>query len=236
MCGRFTNTLKREDLAHVFPEAAALPTTEGCERYNIAPTQDVLATVTTREGERRMGLLRWGLVPFWAKDVRIGAKMINARAESLSEKAAFRDLVEHGRSRCLVIADGYYEWLRPEDPKAPRVPMHLALADRRPFAFAGLWTWWRPKDDPDGERLATCTIVTTAANADVARVHDRMPVMLVDDASRAAWLDRALDGAAVRDLLAPLPAGLLTVSPANPLVNNHVNEGPELLVPADAAA
>jgi len=114
--------------------------------------------------------------------------------------------------------------------------VHLALADRRPFAFAGLWTWWRPKGAPDAERLATCTIITTTANAQVAPVHDRMPVMLVDDASRAAWLDRSLDFAAVRDLLAPLPDGLLTVAPANPCVNHHVNDGPECLAPAEARA
>jgi putative SOS response-associated peptidase YedK len=130
------------------------------------------------------------------------------------------------------VADGYYEWLRPEDPKAPRIPMHMALADRRPFAFAGLWSWWTPPTgQPDGgERLATCTIVTTAANATVAAVHDRMPVMLCDDASRAAWLDPALDGAGVAPLLAPLAEGQLTVAPANPLVNSHVNDGPECLM------
>lgn len=230
MCGRFTNTLKREDLARIFPEAAELGDTASCQRYNVAPTQDVLSIVAARDGARRVGTLRWGLIPFWAKDVRIGAKMINARAESLHEKAAFRDLVAHGRSRCLIVADGYYEWLRPEDPKAPRVPMHLALCDRRPFAFAGLWTWWRPKDDPDGERIASCTIVTTAANATVAPIHDRMPAMLVDDEARAAWLDPALDGDGVQELLRPLPDGLLSAGPANPCVNNHVNDGPECLV------
>jgi putative SOS response-associated peptidase YedK len=111
--------------------------------------------------------------------------------------------------------------------------MHMALADRSPFAFAGLWTWWRPPDG-DGERLATCTIVTTRANATVAPVHDRMPVMLVDDAARAAWLDPANDGAAVAPLLEPLPEGLLTVAPANPIVNSHVNDSPECLVPGVA--
>jgi putative SOS response-associated peptidase YedK len=234
MCGRYTNTLKRDDLARIFPEAAKLTDDTGLERFNIALTQDVLAIIE-RHGERRMGLLRWGLVPFWAKDVKIGAKMINARAETLQSKPAFRDLVAHARSRCLIVADGWYEWLRPEDPKAPRVPMYVTLPGRRPFAFAGLWTWWRPPDD--GDRLATCTIVTTRASAEVAHVHDRMPVMLVDDETRAAWLDEAHDAAAVAPLLEPLPAGLLEVAPANPLVNSHVNDGPECLVaPAPAPA
>ncbi len=232
MCGRYTQTLKRDDLAAIFPEAANVTSDEGFERYNVAPTQEVLAVIE-RRGERRMGLLRWGLIPFWAKDTKIGAKMVNARAESLREKAAFRDLVEHARSRCLIVADGYYEWLRPEDPKAPRVPMWLSLTDRRPFAFAGLWTWWR--GGPDGsnnreDRIASCTIITTTANATVAPVHDRMPVILADEATRSAWLDPALDGAGVRDLLVPLPDAALTVAPANPLVNSHVNDGPELLV------
>ncbi|UGS38186.1 SOS response-associated peptidase [Capillimicrobium parvum] len=231
MCGRYTNTLKREDLARIFPEAAHLADATGCERFNIAPTQDVLAVVE-RKGERRMGPLRWGLVPFWAKDVKIGAKMVNARAETLDSKPAFRDLVAQARSRCLVVADGYYEWLRPEDPKAPKVPVHMALAGRRPFAFAGLWTWWRPPEG--GERLATCTIVTTRANAEVAHVHDRMPVMLCDDDSRDAWLDPANDAAALAPLLEPLAAGLLTVTPANPCVNSHVNDGPECLEAPDA--
>jgi putative SOS response-associated peptidase YedK len=228
VCGRFTNTLKREDLAKTFPEAARLPDAVGCERFNVAPTQEVLSVIA-RGDERRMGPLRWGLIPFWAKDPRIGAKMVNARAETLEFKPAFRDLVAQARSRCLVVADGYYEWLRPEDPKAPRIPMRFSLADGRPFAFAGLWTWWRPQDGAD--RLATCTIVTTRANAIAAPIHDRMPVMLCDEASRAAWLDPALDAAGVAPLLAPLADGELIVAPANPCVNSHVNDGPECLSP-----
>ncbi len=231
MCGRFTQTLKREDLAHVFPEAASASGDVGFERFNVAPTQDVLAVIA-RDGERRMGTLRWGLVPFWAKDPRIGAKMVNARAETLADKPAFRDLVERSRSRCLIVADGYYEWLKPEDPKAPRVPMRFSFADGRAFAFAGLWTWWRPQDGGKDDRLATCTIVTTAANRIAAPVHDRMPAILADEAARAAWLDEALDGAAPRALLAPLAddAGLVA-APANPCVNSHVNDGPECLTP-----
>lgn len=235
MCGRYTNTLRRADLARTFPEAAGVSDGALFERFNVAPTQEVLAVVATEDGERRMGGLRWGLVPFWAEDPRVGAKMVNARAETLTSRPAFRDLVARGRSRCLVIADGYYEWLRPEDPKAPRVPMHFSLAERRPFAFAALWTWWRPKDAADGaERLATCTIVTTTANAVAARFHDRMPVMLCDPEAQAAWLDPSLDAAGVAPLLAPLPDDLLEVACANPCVNSHVNDGPECLQPEAA--
>jgi putative SOS response-associated peptidase YedK len=233
MCGRYSNTLRQADLARAFPEAAGVSDGALFERFNVAPTQDALAIIA-RDGERRMGPLRWGLVPFWAKDIRIGAKMVNARAETLTSKPAFRDLIARSRSRCLIVADGYYEWLRPEDPKAPRVPMHFSLAERRPFAFAGLWTWWRPEDGADGERLATCTIVTTTANATAARFHDRMPVMLCDAAAQAAWLDPALDAAGVAPLLAPLPDGELHVARANPCVNSHVNDGPECLEPEAA--
>ena len=234
MCGRYTSTLKQVDLARTFPEAAGVADPALFERFNVAPTQEVLAVIAAKDGERRMGPLRWGLVPFWAKDVKIGAKMVNARAETLASKPAFRDLVAKSRSRCLIVADGYYEWLRPEDPKAPRVPMHFSLEGRRPFAFAGLWTWWRPKDDAQAERLATCTIVTTTANATAARFHDRMPVMLCDEAAQAAWLDPALDAAGVAPLLQPLPEGLLQVAHANPCVNSHVNDGPECLEPEPA--
>jgi len=232
VCGRYSQTLKRDDLAGIFPQVGSISGHDDLfERFNVAPTDDVLTMVTTKEGEPRMGPLRWGLVPFWAKDLKIGAKMINARAETLTEKAAFRDLVQHGRSRCLIIADGYYEWLRPEDPKGQKLPMHMALPGREPFAFAGLWTYWRPKDDPEAERVATCTIITTQANATVRHVHDRMPVILPDEEARATWLDRALDFDGVRDLLRPLPDHLLTVTPANPLVNNVANDGPECLQP-----
>jgi putative SOS response-associated peptidase YedK len=234
MCGRFTQTLKRDDLVSIFPRAGSLTDDPRVyERFNVAPTDPVLAVIS-RDGEQRLGPLRWGLIPFWAKDVRIGAKMINARAETLTEKPAFRDLVKQSRSRCLIVADGYYEWLRPEDPKGQKIPMHMALADGGPFAFAGLWTWWRDKAAGDeAERIASCTIITTAANATVRPVHDRMPAILADDASRAAWLDPAGDDGAALELLRPLPDEALTVAPANPLVNSVANQGPQLLVSPD---
>jgi putative SOS response-associated peptidase YedK len=231
VCGRFTQTLKRDDLVSIFPRAGTLGDDPRLyERFNVAPTDPVL-TVIARDGEERMGPLRWGLIPFWAKDAKIGAKMINARAETLTEKPAFRDLVARSRSRCLVVADGYYEWLRPEDPKGRKIPMRMALRGGEPFAFAGLWTWWRdPAAGDDAERIASCTIITTAANAAIRPVHDRMPVILADDASRSAWLDPAGDDGAALELLRPLPDDALDVQPANPLVNSVANQGPELLI------
>jgi putative SOS response-associated peptidase YedK len=231
VCGRFTQTLKRDDLVTIFPRAGSLSDDERLyERFNVAPTDPVLSVIT-RDGEERMGPLRWGLIPFWAKDTKIGAKLINARAETLTEKPAFRDLVKQSRSRCLIVADGYYEWLRPEDPKGRKIPMHMALREREPFAFAGLWTWWRDKAaGDDGERIASCTIITVAANATVRPVHDRMPAILADDASRAAWLAPAGDDGAALELLRPLPDDALVVEPANPLVNSVANQGPELLI------
>jgi putative SOS response-associated peptidase YedK len=229
MCGRFTQTLKRDDLIGVFPQVAGVGDDHDLfERFNVAPTQDVLAVIE-RKGERRMGPLRWGLVPFWAKDVKVGARMINARMETLATKAPFKDLVAHERSRCLIVADGYYEWLKPEDPKAPRVPMYFTLPGHEPFAFAGLWTWWNPPGD--GERLASATIITTAANRTVAPIHDRMPAILPDAAARDAWLAPGAEVDDLMPLLAPLPDDLVSVAPANPLVNSYANEGPELLTP-----
>jgi putative SOS response-associated peptidase YedK len=229
MCGRYSQTLKRDDLVTVFPQAAGVDADDLFERFNVAPTQNVLAVIE-RRGERRMGPLRWGLIPFWAKDERAGAKMINCRAESVGTKAPFKDLVAHERSRCLIVADGYYEWLRPEDPKAPRVPMRFTLADRQPFAFAGLWTWWR-RPGAEDERLASCTILTTRANRTAAPIHDRMPVILADAEHRDAWLAPGAGLAELSELLEPLPDDLIAVAPASPLVNSHVNEGPELLTP-----
>jgi putative SOS response-associated peptidase YedK len=227
VCGRYTNTGTQAQLARAFPEVAALADPVGCERFNVAPTDPVLVLVATADGGRRAGPLRWGLVPHWAADLKIGARMLNARSETVAERAAFRDLVATARRRCLVLADGWYEWLRAEDRRQPRVPMHYSLPGGEPFAFAGLWTTWRPPDG--GERVGTCTILTTRANAVAAPVHDRMPVVLDGDDARAAWLDPSLDAGGVGELLAPLPDARLRVRPANPLVNSVRNDGPQCL-------
>jgi putative SOS response-associated peptidase YedK len=229
VCGRYTNTTTREQLAEHFPEVADLAGDGGFERFNIAPTQEVVALTLDKDGERTAARLRWGLIPHWSMDRQMASKLTNARSETVAEKPSFRSLVKTAEARALVLADGYYEWIRPEKRSEPRTPMHYRLADGRPFAFAGLWTSWR---DPDsGEKIRTCTLLTTQANALAAAVHHRMPVILADAAARAAWLDPSLQGDDVAPLFAPLADELLCVAPANPLVNSARNEGARLLAP-----
>jgi putative SOS response-associated peptidase YedK len=226
--GRYSLTKKRRD---VEKEIAArlrvrLRGEEGYERFNVAPTQEVLAIVQNRD-RRNARLLRWGLVPFWAKRVNTGLTMINARAETLAGSSTYGGLVERGSHRCLVVADGFYEWMKAEDPRQPRRPLRFSLTGGASFCFAGLWTTWR---GPGDERVASCTIVTTAANALVAPVHDRMPVVLAGSDSWDAWLDPAHDAGAVAPLLAPLPAERMSVAPANPAMNSPDYDEPDSLV------
>lgn len=197
----------------------------GTGRYNVAPGQQVL-TVIRANGGRRSELMHWGLIPSWAKEPSVGYKMINARAESVLEKRTYRPLVADAAHRCLVVADGFYEWLKPEDPKAPRVPMHFGLKGGEPFAFAGLWTVWSP---PDGEPIDSCTIITTDANDLVAPVHDRMPVILSGPDAEDAWLGPEVDGETACGLLKPLPGERMETRRASRKVNFVKNEGPELL-------
>ncbi len=221
MCGRFTLTAgQRSALEDRF--GASLPE-GGLERFNVAPTESVLAVCGGGEGR----LLRWGLVPHWAKDLKAGARMINARSETAGAKQPFCALVARGDGRCLVLADGFYEWLRPEDRKQPRQPFFFTVDEGEPFAFAGLWTRARI----DGERVETATILTTAPNPVVARLHDRMPVILPDRDAEAAWLSDDLSAAEALALCRPLDAGRMRVAPANPAVNkpDPDAEGPHLL-------
>lgn len=152
--------------------------------------------------------------------------MINARAETVLERPAYRALVQSAKHRCLILADGWYEWQRPEDPKQPRRPMHFSLDGGEPFCFAGLWTCWTA---PERKVVPTCTILTTDAN-DLARpIHDRMPLVLSEPAGWQAWLDPLLDGPTVSELLVPLPSERLSIRPANPVVNSGRHEGPDCL-------
>jgi putative SOS response-associated peptidase YedK len=199
-------------------------TVEVRRRFNVAPQDDVLTVTTDRDGAPRGELLRWGLVPHWAQDERIGAKMINARAETVAAKPAFRDAFE--RRRCLVLADGFYEWER--RPGLPKLPWHVTRADGAPFAFAGLWS---TRGD-----LRSCSIVTTSANGLLAPVHDRMPVILPDAAAEQAWLDPATPAGELQDLLAPLPEALTARRAVGPAVNDARHDAPDCLddAPADA--
>ena len=179
-------------------EALARAIEQGCGRAG--STEEAVAVVNGRTGGREAHLLRWSLVPSYAKDLK-GPPMFNARAETLTTKAPFKTLVGKPRNRCLIIADGFYEWLRPEDKKAPRVPFRFTVDGGAPFAFAGLWCWTKL----DGEWLASCTIITTRPNEKVARLHDRMPVILPDQAAEEAWLDHATPAPLLQELLLPLP-------------------------------
>ena len=223
--GRYSITKRRKDVEREVASKLRVRLgggEEAYERFNVAPTQDVPAVVQDRQG-RRSEVLRWGLVPSWARELNTGLSLINARAETLATSRAFGGLVERSSHRCLVLADGFYEWIASEDPKQPRQPVRFSLQGGAAFCFAGLWTTWR-------HSVRSCTVVTTEANELVAPVHDRMPVVLADPAAWEAWLDPALDAGAVTALLAPLPADALEVAPANPVLNHADHEGPDCLV------
>jgi putative SOS response-associated peptidase YedK len=200
MCGRYSlATPAANDLRSRFMLGESL---EVRQRFNVAPGDDVVAVTTTKEGEPRGELLRWGLVPFWAKDVKVGYKMINARAETVAEKPAFRDALK--TRRCLIVADGFYEWqARADGSKGRKRPFHITRADGAPFAFAGLWASWHDKEDA-GVAVRSCTIITTDANHKLADIHDRMPVILPDTAAEQAWLDHATPAPLLQELLVPL--------------------------------
>jgi putative SOS response-associated peptidase YedK len=193
-------------------------------RYNIAPGQDVPAVIRNREtGDREFRPFRWGLVPSWAKDPAVGNRMINARSETAATKPAFRTLLR--QRRCLILADGFYEWSG-DGPR--KQPYHVKLRDGEPFAFAGLWDRWAPAD---GRPLETCTILTTAPNAVVRPIHDRMPVILPPGAY-GAWLDPMLhDASELRALLTPYPAEAMTAFPVSTWVNNPAHDAPACVLP-----
>jgi putative SOS response-associated peptidase YedK len=222
MCGRFTLTAgQRSALETRF--GAALP--DGAlERFNVAPTESLLAVCGP---EREGRLLRWGLVPHWAKDLKVGARMINARSETAGTKAPFASLVPEPRRRCLILADGFYEWLRSEDKRQPRQPFWFRVDEGEPFAFAGLWARARV----GGELVESATILTTTPNAVVARLHDRMPVILPGPDAEAAWLSADVSGEEALGLCRPIDAARMSAQPANPAVNkpDPDAEGPHLL-------
>ncbi len=231
MCGRFTliawDEIERRFLPSgsgmdMIREYFAMSGMEPTPRYNIAPTQDVLTI--TNDGESNTGrFMRWGLVPSWAGDVSIGSRMINARAETLAERPSFRAAFR--RRRCLVAADSFYEWKRAGNR---RIPMRISLETGELFAFAGLWESWA---SPDGRRILSCTIVTTAANEFIAPIHDRMPVILSPDAE-SAWLDPdTSDTGALSELLIPYPSERMSAYEVSGVVNSSANDVPECIAP-----
>src|SRR3954449_13206060 len=223
MCGRYTLTTNdHQQLAQRF--GAMVTASSGLERFNVAPTEDALAIVNGKDGGREAHVLRWGLVPSYAKSLR-GPPMFNARSETIATKAPFKALVGRPRNRCLILADGFYEWLRPEDRKAQRVPFRFTVDGGAPFAFAGLWGWSRP----EGEWLASATMLTCPPNAVVARLHDRMPVILPGPEAEAAWLSAELSPDDALAICKPLDADRMQAAPANPRVNRSGldDEGPD---------
>ena len=227
MCGRFTQSQSATTLAATF-HLAAVPDLP--PRYNIAPTQPVTAILATSEpaaeqtsdrAERQIRQLRWGLIPSWAKDMSMGARMINARAETVAEKPAFRTAFR--QRRCLIVADGFYEWQRLEGKKQP---FYFRLQDQQPFAFAGLWEHWQ---SPEGDSIDSCTILTTQANELLSSIHDRMPVIL-PPSSYDLWLDRTVrQPEQLQPLLQPYPAEAMTAYPVSTKVNSPAYDRAECI-------
>ncbi|HTU28988.1 MAG TPA: SOS response-associated peptidase [Solirubrobacteraceae bacterium] len=221
MCGRYS--LAAPDPSQV---RARFPVGESVEirrRFNVAPTDDVLTVTTDREGNPRGELLRWGLVPGWADSPKIGSRMINARVESVAEKSAFRTAFQ--RYRCLIIADGFYEWQRAAD--GPKRPFHITRDDGLPFAFAGLWSIWH---GPQEEVVRSCTIITRPANDRIASLHDRMPVIL-DPAHEADWLDTSTPPGALEEILAGLATEHTALTEVGLAVNDARHDEPDCLEP-----
>ncbi len=223
MCGRFVSTTPADQLAAYFG-AEALGEALVEPSYNVAPTNQVY-TVIERDDARQLTTARWGLVPFWAKDTKIGSKMINARAETVATKNAFRKSFK--RQRCIIPVDSFYEWTMYEGHKK-KTPIRIHRVDDAPFAFAGLWDTWK---GPDGDRLLTCTILTGEPNEKMAKVHHRMPIMLPPGAWDL-WLDNnASDTDELQSLLVPAPSELIELHPVSTEVNNVRNKGAHLIEP-----
>ena len=221
VCGRYVQASSPDLLAERFG-VDDVRVDEHEPRYNVAPRVEVPA-VRRRKDRTVLSLLRWGLVPSWAKDPKVGDRQINARAESLLDKPAFR--TAFAKRRCLIPADGFYEWKAVPGHKRKQ-PMFVHRRDGEPMAFAGLWEVWRER--PDDDWLRTCAIVTTEPNDLLAPIHDRMPVVLPESAW-GTWLDPDADPDTLHRLLVPAPAELLVVYPVSTLVSSADNEGPELV-------
>lgn len=258
MCGRFVSSQTPDAISKYFgasfeglgtdaaPAAAGDPSPPALPaNYNVAPTNDVYGVVADGAGHRELQIFHWGLVPSWAKDTKIGSKMINARAETLAEKPAFKSVFR--KHRLIIPMDGFYEWQQQRaDAAAPvltksgkpaKQPMFIHRADGDPLAVAGLWTTWRDREaGPDAPWLHSCTIITTSANHTMEPVHDRMPVILPPTVWDE-WLDPGTtDVTALQRLLVPAPDDLLTMHPVSTAVNNVRNKGPELVAVAEPVA
>lgn len=245
MCGRIALYTPPERLARQLDAALSKDLGDAAEpRWNVPPTQTVLALVhpdperaaaanppiELSESGRLLRTFRWGLIPWWAKDAAIGNKFFNARAETIETKGPFRSALE--KKRCLVIADGFYEWRKdPGSEGRRKTPFYISRSDGLPLAFAGLWESWRDPSQPKdvAQRILSCTIVTTAGGPDVEAIHDRMPVVIEPDDFDEWILPGALDEVEIAALLHPSPPGTLTVREVSDRVNSVKNEGPDLV-------
>ena len=217
MCGRFSLRVELEELIAFYDLAQVeFPYTP---RYNIAPGQRIPAVIEASTG-RRLGPLRWGLVPSWSKDDKAGQRMMNARADSLHTKPSFKHLFT--TKRCVIPADGFYEWR-----KADKQPFRITLADDSLFSLAALYDTWV---SPNGERISTCTVITTEPNSLMGAIHERMPV-IVPKERLSEWLDKETQPTKLQSLLTPLPAELMRAYPVSPVVGNVRNDVPECIAP-----
>jgi putative SOS response-associated peptidase YedK len=228
MCGRYKISTKAPQIAAAF-HAVVEDGYEPAARYNVAPT-DLVPVIKAEDSQRKLLPMRWGLIPFWAKDPSIGARLINARLETVFEKPAFRESLE--RRRCLVVSDGFYEWLKGPKPK-DKQPYLVCFEDRHVFAYAGLWARWK---GPQGT-IESCSIITTEPNAVAGRVHDRMP-LIFDPATHAeaidAWLDPAQSDVDLVSLRGPRELPGLVAFPVDKRVGNVKNDEPSLAEPLAA--
>ena len=223
MCGRFTLSAPPEVISMCFD--IETDSFNYLPAFNIAPTQNVL-TVRNRDNSKHAQTMRWGLIPFWAKEAKIGNKMINARSETVIENKVFKTSFK--KRRCLILADSFYEWVRVSKSKQP---IRILLDSEKPFAFAGIWESWKDPNDPNSEEVQSCSIITTRANTLIQPIHDRMPVILPQELE-SDWLDLDnTDTSFLREIMIPFDPGLMKSYPVSQAVNSTKNEGKDLIEP-----
>ena len=223
MCGRFTLSAPPEVISMCFD--IETDSFNYLPAFNIAPTQNVL-TVRNRDNSKHAQTMRWGLIPFWAKEAKIGNKMINARSETVIENKVFKTPFQ--KRRCLILADSFYEWVRVSKSKQP---IRILLDSEKPFAFAGIWESWKDPNDPNADAVESCSIITTHANTLIQPIHDRMPVMLPRELE-SDWLDLDnTDTGFLREIMIPFDPGLMKCYPVSQAVNSTKNEGKDLITP-----
>ena len=223
MCGRFTLSTPPEVISMCFD--IETDSFNYLPAFNIAPTQNVL-TVRNRDNSKHAQTMRWGLIPFWAKEAKIGNKMINARSETVIENNVFKTPFQ--KSRCLILADSFYEWVRVSKSKQP---IRILLDSEKPFAFAGIWESWKDPNDPNADAVESCSIITTHANTLIQPIHDRMPVILPRELE-SDWLDLDnTDTSFLREIMIPFDPGLMKCYPVSQAVNSTKNEGKDLITP-----